>query len=41
MGGDLNAETSLTGYSISTKSHFEKVEDQFQEFVQRTGGSLI
>jgi len=24
MGGDLNAATSRTGYSISTKSHFEK-----------------
>ena len=23
MGGDLNAATSRTGYSISTKSHFE------------------
>jgi len=41
MGGDLNAATSCTGYSISTKSRFEKVEDQFQEFIQRTGGSLI
>jgi len=27
MGGDLNAETSRTGYSISTKSHFEKVDN--------------
>jgi len=41
MGGDLNAATSRTGYSISTKSHFEKVYNQFQEFIQRTGGSLI
>ena len=41
MGGDLNAATSRTGYSISTKSHFEKVDNQFQEFIQRTGGSLI
>jgi len=41
MGGDLNAATSRTGYSISTKSHFEKVDNQFQEFVQRIGGSLI
>jgi len=32
MGGDLNAATSRTGYSISTKSHFEKVDNQFQEF---------
>jgi len=40
MGGDLNAATSRTGYSISTKSHFEKVDNQFQEFIQRTGGSL-
>ena len=42
-GGDLNAATSRTGYSISesTKSHFEKVDFQFQEFIQRTGGSLI
>ena len=39
MGGDLNAATSRTGYSISTKSHFEKVDDQFQEFIQRTKGS--
>jgi uncharacterized protein YvpB len=39
--GDLNAATSRTGYSISTKSHFEKVDNQFQEFIQRTGGSLI
>jgi len=29
MGGDLNAATSRTGYSISTKSHFEKVDNQF------------
>ena len=41
MGGDLNAATSRTGYSISTKPHFEKVDNQFQEFIQRTGGSLI
>jgi len=41
MGGDLNAATSRTGYSISTKSHFEKVDNQFLEFIQRTGGSLI
>jgi len=41
MGGDLNAATSRTGYFISTKSHFEKVDNQFQEFIQRKGGSLI
>jgi len=41
MGEDLNAATSRTGYSISTKSHFEKVDNHFQEFIQRTGGSLI
>jgi len=41
MGVDLNAATSRTGYSISTKSHFEKVDNQFQGFIQRTGGSLI
>ena len=41
MGGDLNAATSRTGYSISTKSHFEKVNNKFQIFIQRTGGSLI
>ena len=41
MRGDLNAATSRTGYSISTKYHFEKVDTQFQEFIQRTGGSLI
>jgi len=40
MGGDLNVATSRTGYSISTKSHFQKVDNQFQEFIQRTGGSL-
>jgi len=37
VGGDLNAATSRTGYSTSTKSHFEKVDNQFQEFIQRTG----
>jgi len=37
MGGDLNAATSRTGYSILTKSHFERVDNQFQEF----RGSLI
>jgi len=37
----LNAATSRTGYSISTKSHFEKVDNQFQEFIERTGRSLI
>ena len=41
MARDLNAATSRTGYSISTKSHFEKVDNQFQDFIQRTGGSLI
>jgi len=41
MGGDLNAAMSRTGYSISTKSNFEKVDNQFQEFIQRTGSSLI
>jgi len=41
MGGDLNAAMSRTGCSISTKSHFEKVDNQFQEFIQRRGGSLI
>jgi len=41
VGGDLNAATSRTGYSISTKSHFEKVDNQIQESIQRTGGSLI
>ena len=41
MGGDLNAATSRTGYSISTKSHFEKLDNQFQECIQRTGRSLI
>jgi len=41
MGGALNAATSRTGCSISTKSHFEKVDNQFQEFIQRTGRSLI
>ena len=33
--------TSRTGCSISTKYHFESVDNQFQEFIQRTGGSLI
>jgi len=41
MGGDLIAARSRTEYSIWTKSHFEKVDNQFQEFIQRTGGSLI
>ena len=41
MGGDLNAATSYTEYSTSTKSHFEKVDKQFREFIQRTGESLI
>ena len=41
MGGDLNAATSRTGFSISTKPHFEKVDNQFQEIIQRTGGSLF
>ena len=27
VGGDLNAATSRAGYSISTKSHFEKEDD--------------
>jgi len=36
MGGDRNAATSRTGYSISTKSHFEKVDNQFQEFMRIT-----
>ena len=31
IGGDLNAATSRTEYSISTKSHFQKVDNQFQE----------
>jgi len=39
MGKDLNAATLRAGYSISTK--FEKVDNQFQEFFQRTGVSLI
>jgi len=41
MGGDLNTAMSRTGYSILTKPHFGKVDNQFQEFIQRTGGSLI
>jgi len=41
MGGDLNAATSRTGFSISEKPHSEKVDNQFQEFNQRTGESLI
>jgi len=41
MRGDLNAATLRTGYSISTKSHFEKADNLFQEFIQRAGGSLI
>ena len=36
MRGDLNAAMLHTEYSISTKSHFEKVDNQFQEFIQRT-----
>jgi len=34
MGGDLNAALSRIGYSISTKSYFEKVDNQFQESMQ-------
>jgi len=36
MGGALNVATSRTGYPISTKSHFEKVDNQFQleEFIK-------
>jgi len=41
MGVDLNAATLRTRHSTSTKSHFEKIDNQFQEFIQRTGGSLI
>ena len=41
MGGDLNTATLRTGHSISTKSHLEKVDNQFQDLIQRTGGSLI
>ena len=41
MGGGLNAATSRTGYSISTKSDSEKVDNRFQECIQRAGGSLI
>jgi len=42
MGGDLNAATLRPGYSISTKSHFEKVDNPFQDFIiQRTRRSLI
>jgi len=41
IGGDLNAATSHTGYSFSIKSPVEKVDNHFQEFIQRTGGSLI
>jgi len=35
MGGDLNAATSRTAYFISTKSHFEKVDNQFQQFMKQ------
>ena len=38
LGGDLNAATSRTGYSISKKYHFEKIDNQLQEFFHRTGG---
>jgi len=45
MGGKLNHDAATsrhgTGYSVSTKSHFQKVDNQFQDFVQRTGGLLI
>jgi len=40
-GGDLNATTLRKGYSISTKSHFEEVHNQFEEFMKRTYGSLF
>jgi len=41
MGGDLNAATSRTEHSISTKSHFEKADNQCKKLIQRTGGSPI
>jgi len=41
IGGDLNAATLRTGCSISTKSHFEKVDNQFQKSIERTGASRI
>ena len=41
MKGNLNAATSHPGYSISTKSHFEKLDNPFQDFIQRTRRSLI
>jgi len=34
MGGDLNAAMSRTVCFISTKSHVEKVDNQFQELEQ-------
>ena len=40
-GGDLNATTLRKGYSISTKSHFEEVHNQFEECMKRTYGSLF
>ena len=31
----------LSRQSLILRSHFEKVDNQFEEFIQRTGGSLI
>ena len=41
MGGDFNAAVSRAGYAESTRSRFEKVDEQFQGFVRLTGGTLI
>ena len=41
MEGDLNAARSRTGYSISMKSDFDEVDDQFQEIILKTRGSLM
>ena len=35
MGEGLYAATSRTGHSLSPKSHFEKVDNQFQEYIQK------
>ena len=37
MGSDFNAVVSRHGYAESTRSRFERVDKQFQDFVKSTG----
>ena len=41
MGGDFNTAISRHGYAESTRSRFERVDKQFQDFAKSTGGTLI